>query len=527
MCRECSKCVALHKPSVRELSGGSLAVGLGTSIIPDKFETPRVEVLAVRNSPFLDAMHGLYEDAGGLPDLLPREVFEQHFAEHFGKLRTDTALGRLFFYYTPSQVHTLTIMDKQLATADLTPARRTLSEYLSEPVPTTDDPAQNACGVQQAFRVTIRPANVKAGVSEYLPESVDVLLISQADCASSGFSVRDLVPELSYSLVLVLVSSYLRDVLFSFLNNKKLLDMVQFDQVPKFESYSRIKDFFRSTSCFLLRRVYSPRDAFESNSRVRRLFVRGYDARFADSALLSADAEFWRSEVKRQSDLKFPRPLLLRFGCRYNFTVPEYLVVFSLAFTCVTSALLGLFVYARGCLSKPTFHRAHSQLVRLGRFCQRVFMRTVLLVYYYNAIQFLTFVTQVRSYFFSVYDFGVVSMRSALVVYPLLKMLEQLSEPHLPDQSRAQNTQAKPTACAVKTGDIQIRHKAYAVEGVWARVKHLVLVLFRIRRQRRPVEVQRRRRLARFESKLMKAKLKLRSGRRDANQSPTGSPPPD
>ena len=417
------------------------------------------------------------------------DKFKLEFPEFVFNLDFSLGSETYFFFYLPHRISYFTILGQKIELDNAQTSKSSFFQYLSKFRPqmadlgslgaASDPKPEYSCAHSQAYKVKLLPSVVKAGISDYLEEPLSIFVLSRADCEKASFNLRDLVPAISFQLVLVLLSSYLRDILFSFLNNKKLLDMVQFDATPKTENFQQLKGFFKSTSCFLIRSFYRPSDPFASNKRVKRWFIRDHGSQFDGSAMFSRDRDLWESEVAANYNRKFPAPVLARFGCRYNYTVPEYLVSSSFAFLCLFACLATLVRLVR---PKKEIHcwfliqRFASQA--LGLF-QRVFLRTALLVYFYNLIAFCSMITQVKSPFFTPFDFALLSIRSMLLVYPLLTMLEELEiGKELGESGPRASAQSAKSKALIR--DIDVKFYDYKATGIWVKIKHLILVFFKI-----------------------------------------------
>ena len=542
MCRECSKCTELAEPSVEMVSGESVTINFGGLVIPDILNFPAVQKLEIGNAEFLDAIGATLDGSDEPMRHIPASEFSDKFSSIFGELSFRNSPKHTMLYCTERGIKTIQVLDREIHLAELPTDAASFSDYLAQYKSAKADPSSDSgprlprtsgdeaaepqitCNVRHVYKVSITPENIKAGLSNYLERDIDVLIVTRGDCADTPFSLGDLVPEISYSLILVLVSSYLRDVLFSFLNNKKLLDIVQFDPVPKFESFEQLKGFFKSTSCFLIRKVHAPDRPFESNSAIKKLFIPDYGSRFEGSVLHAAQYDFWESETTRQYDLKFPSVMIARYQCRHHFTVPEYFAIVSFVLLVLSGAVMYCVLLIRTTKHVAFVYRLKRRAVRLVGLVHRVFLRVLLLIYYYNVIQFFTMITQVKSLFFTGYDFAIVTVRSALMLYPLLTMVQSLSpdDPIVPDQED-QVVPKRPERSKAVSSEIDMQYRGYSVQGFWLRFKLHVLVFFRVRKTGPVRNRQSIRRLSKVQNKLIKARLRVTHPAPKPAQRPIGT----
>lgn len=237
-------------------------------------------------------------------------------------------------------------------------------------------------------------------------------------------------------------------MLFSLLNFKDMLDVIEVVNVEKKHQLARFTDFFSSVDCTKAQAIYALEGQLDSNRRTTRFLLQALGMAGTPSvtaggvdALAGADAHVLLAEYKRN----FNSGLRAKRNCSNRISFVEYVTVVSIVvyFVFKTVMLVGLVVAIR--LKRPRRRSSASSAIRpkgrqtgsggLSRLLSRLeavvlknLLFLVMLGYFENVISYCVSIGLVKSAVFGVKDFAFVTVRGFFIFYPVWLIQAQQRE---------------------------------------------------------------------------------------------------
>ena len=449
LCPECEKCQVVDSPRVTVSDYSHVQIDFDQVMIWDKTRRVQASQSSIEPDQFLDQLIEHFESTQFLTSqaslgFLGDGDFELHFKSEYEKVKASTPSTDVSIFYIKDPLESVRIVGQRAFIA-LTGRRGSLLDLLTtgpvdqsaKPQKTeahfesqTDShpqPAQNCSGLS-LLSVKLAATDFKASIDGIMRNGQQIFLISRPQCAQSGNSLLQKISEVSISILSIATGNLIREYLFSFLNNKEMLDLVKFDSVDEAQEYGRIDSFFATFDCLHYEPYHSASRSFESGKWIRGLFVPEYHRQFAERVF--AD-EPWLAELERQHLAKYPASIRDHVKCRFRLISPEYLLLG----TCGLVVMFGLLCFVCNTIAKRRKEdkandedRTRKVCSSVYRFFEKQFGQILFFIYFYNLISFLSFLKLVKSAIFGGFDFACLALRCFFVCYPLKFLVDNLSE---------------------------------------------------------------------------------------------------
>ena len=285
-----------------------------------------------------------------------------------------------------------------------------------------------SCPYIMSYSFKIKPIDFKASINGVLSKPQTIIVLSQKNCPVESNTLSEKVKEFGLSLASVIAGNFIREFLFSFLNNKEMLDLIKFDSVPEDEDFNRIDLFFTTFNCQLYQPFSTDMASFQSNLQIKNWFFPGFEGQILES-IGSNDLGLWLDEYQRQIFTGIPQSIIDFLMCRYSLVSPEYILLFLLGVKIILDflKLVSLCVKTRD--EVPSFKKkVKEKLVKISDFFDNQLLQICFLIYFYNLIALLSFIKLIKFSLFGWADFVNIMFRSFLIVYPIDKMIDEYNE---------------------------------------------------------------------------------------------------
>ena len=296
--------------------------------------------------------------------------------------------------------------------------------------------SKTSCPNPKAYLAVIDPEHIKIGINGVIQEKAYLLVLSKPPCQEESIDVQQIAKEVSVTFLCLLVSNFLKDMLFSFLNNKDVLDVVKFHEFPKAEKYLEFDAFFSTFDCSQFPAIYDQSASFRSNQRIKSVLL---------GESLGTETSDWQllEEYQRQYLEKLPRFVRLGTQCLYNPIFPEYVMLGLVALFWMSSCVHACSVSLQTKSSGKTMTLPKG-VARIKTFFYQTLTNSILLIYFYNLASFCTLGKLVKSLSFGAVDFGLLCVRGAVLTFPLFGMLtEVFKESELSKQTKRRSTRTR------------------------------------------------------------------------------------
>jgi hypothetical protein len=452
LCANCDQCPVVSDPSITELQNNSVSFTFKNGILLKPKEDIDVQSFTVGNFDFLNALKEFNDSKkeillkteqkdwvknGKQSQVLDLELFKKEFGTFFNYEFPSNFDEKMLFFYVPKKVENVEVMGAKIEIGRSSSSSPNFTDFFksTEPLPkenkiiaggetgnTSKTPTDGVCENPKAHVIKIQPKNIKIGINGILNKNLNLVIISDPQCQVQKVDAKTLIQETSISLVTILVSNFLREMLFSLLNNKDILDIVRYTQTPQTEVYKQFEDFFTTFNCNSFVNFHSDWDSFLSNTFIRSMFIQDYDKNIA-SRLKDEDDQFWFSEYYKMFKRRFSSSILSGFTCKYNLILPEYLMLFFLVVYVFIKIILEIRLHYEALKSKPCAKKI-LVLKKIANSFHLIFFNSLLFVYFYNLISFCVLLKLVPTIQFGLIDHIIMSVRAAFVVYPMFKFLK-------------------------------------------------------------------------------------------------------
>ena len=487
LCGGCDKCAPVRDASIVRFDE-VLAFEFQEGMAVDQSREVSAEWFHVPTPRFVDAVREFYseQDSGGLMPL------EQLFSGAVDLKRKPQ--NRVFLYYTSEEIKGVSILGKKLNLSDFDKSDVSLNEYLqghletdvegldilSQEVADPPNATASPCALAKAYRVSLDPDDIKVGVNGVLSEPVTLVVVCEPKCQEGIMDSGSLIKEVSISLGSILVSNLFKEIVFSAVNSKDLLDIVRFDSVTEPPEYAGFEDFFSTFDCNHFPSFGHTRDSLDSNLRIKSLLIGGFESP-VNPRLLGPDERDWFAEYLSQLNSRFSGAVLGTFDCKYKLVLSEYIILVLLG----VHALLWLGRRVSALLvappREPKGHRV-SCCGQAAAYLYMTFFNSLLLVYFYNLVAFCGLLAHVKSLAFGLVDFVLMVARGSVVTFPLIEFFGKVS---LPSGSTGDKPRTLSRPSQKKTRQQQhhkftTRLRKKRVHASWARRKRRIDAVVRI-----------------------------------------------
>lgn len=359
---------------------------------------------------------------------ISKEEFISKFGDAFGRdiLSSDEDFA---FSYFPDKVLEVQMFEKSIKIDDFSKNNES-SSYL---VNTTekneeaftpinhDTSKQNfniTCPLSYAHVVTIKPEMIKVGLNGILSKNFNLVLISRPECKPKSVNVVEIAKEASLSFISLIISNYLQDILFSFLNNKDVLDLVKYNKLPKNDMFIEMENFFTTFRCDHFVSINEDWSSFQSNQKIKAFLMKD----FKDE---SSNTREWFDELMRQFQSKYHANILDSFSCKYFLIFPEYLTISLLAVLSLIYVFYEIFFWIYKKQSRKSILIC-LKIIYLYDFFYTSFMSSLLLIYFYNVTAFCSLIKLLTTFKFGAIDFMILIFRGGFITYPWIEFVKRV-----------------------------------------------------------------------------------------------------
>ena len=330
----------------------------------------------------------------------------------------------------------------------------------------------------KAYLAVIDPKNIKVGINGIIQKKAFFLLISKLPCVVESIDIQQLVKEVSLTFTGLLVSNFLKDIMFSFLNNKDVLDVIKYHKFRKASKYLEFDAFFSTFDCSQFPSIYNGLFSFQSNQKIKSFFLQD-DTYFSSRIFRSHDIVLLQ-EYKKQYLKKFPPFIQNTTKCLYNPIFPEYVILFLLALFLIMSCVIFSCVsFRQGNFVKGTLLSENVKQIQM--FFYNSFINSILLIYFYNLASFCILGKFIKSLNFGLVDFALLCVRGAVVTFPLFEMIDEIvyeTESHI--QEKKSNTKNTPKTKRIIPNTFVKDFTSLKVYATWTQNKNKVIAYLRI-----------------------------------------------
>ena len=321
-----------------------------------------------------------------------------------------------------------------------------------------------ACDSRQVYKMQIKPENIKAGVNGYLDTAKTIYVISLDSCRKSESKVVLFLSDFSFSLAFLILTNYLKEIMFSFLNNKDMLDLVLFDSVPKGNSFDAMQSVFLTSTSDYFQSFVNWQFEIESNNTVRAYFVQDYKGTTA-TRFYEQNATLWFKELIRQNVQKDCLSIFSQIESSYKLAVSEYLALFVLIIHLILRFLAVLFMLFKSKKTSPKSAKVYAMWNKLMAYFRQVKVNSLLLVFYYNLSNFLSLSLLSKTVLFGLKGNLITTLRSFMVVYPVFCLFDDIGSNQQSIDNKAKNRNKKNKKFAKKQSAIIFKNKSKILWG--------------------------------------------------------------
>ena len=351
----------------------------------------------------------------------------------------------MLYFYTDQVIEKVDLLGKILKISDFDLQQETYESFLAydtlnhecqKQTKKSQNPylvSEEKCPKPKAHVITIDASKVKVGINGYINRPKTFTFYSHPTCSKPEVDHLLVIVQSSISIIGIIMASFFQEILFSFLNNKDLYDIVRFIRTPETVFFRRVDKFFSTSKCSHYYSFYDDEKCFTSNTSIRSKLINRY-LQVLDSSFYIEYFGYWFSEYKSQLSIGFTTEMKNFLGCKHKIIISEYLTLLLLVILCVLFVIFHFFWYCQK-NKKIGYDKKLYRLKNLIRFVYRTFMSSVLLVYFYNLFSFCALLKLVRSLIFGIGDFVILCLRGGFIVYPFFHLHLEIVNPKDPNES--------------------------------------------------------------------------------------------
>jgi hypothetical protein len=286
--------------------------------------------------------------------------------------------------------------------------------------------SENICNIPKAHIIKIKPVNIKTGLNGVLKKPLNLIIISDPKCRENKINISSTIKEASVSLIVLVISNYLQEILFSLMNNKDILDIIKYTQTQETEIFLKIDQLFNTFNCNNFLSLHSDWESFLSSVNIRARFLDNYETGLW-SNLRKQDEKFWYLEYCKMFKRRYSKSILSGLNCKYNMILPEYTMLFFLGIFVIISLISNLWLHFEIMKAKPSLNKINTSK-KIKNFFHSLFFNSLLFVYFYNLIAFCIMLKVVPTIGFGLIDYWIMIIRGAFVMYPLFNFLKEFNQ---------------------------------------------------------------------------------------------------
>jgi hypothetical protein len=451
-------------------------------LILDSFNKLKLESIIME-----DEFFGSFKDYLNNHDHSSFEMSKDEFIEEFNSFFSrdffDQYQDNLFIFYYPKNLKSISIInqqfhlenneiDKKLTKFD----REIISGNIIQNINTI-----KVCQKQVIYQMRIDPENIRAGINGFIRESKYIWIVSNPECQEQDVDIQKIVKEITFSFFGIILLNLFREIIFSFLNNKDVLDLIKYDHIPEDENMNKIEKVFTTFDCRRYQSIYEEYKSFQSNIFIKSLFIKDFEQTL-ESKIYESHSLDWLQEYKKQNFKIFPMAIQGQLFCRYTMITPEYISLSMMVLFLCLNVLFFVFL----CCLKCKKNKKLIKLLLFVNLCKRkmknIFLTSLFFVYFYNLISFLSLIKLTKTLIFGLVDFTILIVRAYFIIYPILSFIDkEKSEKTKKKKSNQKKEENKMTS--KKESKVNLFTKIYrnhTVYGTWSKVKNKVTTYLRI-----------------------------------------------
>lgn len=373
------------------------------------------------------------------------ETLRQEFEDELGAAADSVFDSNLWIFYVQQRLSKVTLIDDEVTllehtepvplietiSAGTAPVAEKMAKEEQASVPNSEAQNQSgrqseACPEPRTVWLEVKPSDFKASIDGIMRQPQKIIILSDPQCLEGGRFMLKKISEISISIVSIAIGNFIREFLFSFLNNKEMLDLVKYDSVEEAAEYSRIDQFFSTFDCKLYKPVFGTVWTIESNEAIKS-FVLGDLKNRTPGQSLANEARV--SEIERQMLLKLPPTVRESVTCRFRLISPEYILLVIWGLIILVALLRLLFGLSKKKQSeKSCLKKIKRCLQEIDSFLKKQCSQVLFFVYFYNLVSFLSFLKLTKSLLFGIMEFTVMTVRCFCICYPIHMLVDGLAE---------------------------------------------------------------------------------------------------
>ena len=391
---------------------------------------PRVQVLLEDQELSLDFLKKVYDQKQLEYLTLDKEQFLRESGTLFEDYSSGVAFDDIFVIYTVEHTSKLRLVNTTIDLESTLFDQISILSFIANKVDSSSVPKPrpidqtSSCKSRRLWGITIRPENISLGLSSILNKPLRLLLVLDPVCVVEKVSTATIIKESSLSLMILFFANYIREIICSVLNNKDILDLVKYDSRFDKDCFSMFDSLLVDTTCVSTFLSYNEQKAFESNSKIKSRFIGDYDSKIR-TLFYRNNFSLWFNEVKRQFEESLPSSIRAELHCRFKFAVTEYLSMILFVFYFLLKSITLAYVLVQSLKKKKI--RFPKLVFWLSQSIKRILINSLLLVYYYNLVNFLILIRHSRSVFFGFTDFLILLVRALFLMFPMEEKYKTVS----------------------------------------------------------------------------------------------------
>jgi hypothetical protein len=418
-------------PEVIFLKNGNMIFRFKQMMLMDGEKNLKTQNFKIKNNNLVEKIKNVFSTKSD--KVMDQQTFLDEFGDDITDMKFDENYDYLFTF-TSKNVSQVQVLEKKVILNDQYTTQDSFSDFLlgknnvksekNNIYLNNNSNSINTCREPNAHIISLNPQNIKIGLNGVMKKPIKLVILQIPECKKQKFNISILVKEAGVSFIGLLISNVIKDILFSFLNNKDVLDVVRNDHLPKGNTFVKFDEFFGTYDCKQFPEFYDEFSSFKSNTFVKSFFIKDYEKQM-NMERKDQNQLKWLEEYISQFNMSLPQNIQKGLNCRYNLVFPEYMTL---------SLLMFFWVLYLVCTLTVIYHQRKA--LRIGKWFQLIhrtymfwyetFMQSLLLVYFYNLTSFCHLLKLVKSVNFGLLEFGVLVLRGAFVTYPLFYFQENI-----------------------------------------------------------------------------------------------------
>lgn len=431
LCQNCDKCSDVTTPYLIELSQNELHFFFKEAIIIDKEKQLPFHSFDIKNNDFVIALASYLEDFDNQTTIMTQGQFSYKFKKHFDDFSLKFK-ENYYFGITSKEQFFVNVLEKKLEISEVDNSKETFEDFVSS----SNEKLSNVnsgemkeiiveqinCPQPKAYVISIDPKNIKIGLNGVLKKNTNLIILSKPKCVSRSISTFQIAKEFSMTFLTLIVSNFIKDILFSFLNNKEILDVVKFHDFQKPEKFLQFEDFFNTFDCKRFPSFYDENTSFVSNKKIKGMFIKEYE-KSINISIFKGDDNNWLNEYNKQFEKNTPLSIKDGYNCRFHVIFPEYVFLGILGLFYLTSfSFIAAYLYHRWKTIKRG--KFFFKLKTVVDFIYKTLINSLLFIYYSNLASFCFLIKLVRTPKLGIIEFLILIFRGGMVIYPFFYFMD-------------------------------------------------------------------------------------------------------